>query len=66
MKADIQFDASSVNVDWTNGQKVEVQVKDADVDEIIESIGLHKLLEHLDTQELIDHLRDEGYEVVDE
>lgn len=63
MKVGVEFCATGVYVYLGNGREVNVKVEEADIDEIIESIGLSSLLEHLGTQELIAHLEGKGYKV---
>ena len=66
MKVDINFNASSLNVDYNYGPSIDVTVKDADFDEILEEVGINNVLEHLDIDEIISFLEEKGYEVTDE
>ena len=66
MKVDINFTASSLNVDYNHGPSIDVKVENADFDEIVEGVGVDNILDHLNVDEIISFLEGMGYEVTDE
>lgn len=65
-KVDLNFDATSVSVEGGNSYEVNINLRDVDLSEVVESAGKIKILEEIGVDFISDYLRDLGYKVEDE
>ncbi|CAH9013418.1 hypothetical protein VP455E521_P0030 [Vibrio phage 455E52-1] len=67
MKVELVVECKKVgDIEPWSAHRVDVTMVDADVDTVIESIGLKQLLNHIGEDSLISHLEDRGFKITDE
>ncbi len=67
MKTELTIQCKRVTeIEPWSSNRVDVTLDDADLDSVIESVGLYQLLNHVGEEELIKHLEDLGFKITDE
>lgn len=62
-RVDLNFDARSVQVDYSGRYAIDVNVEDAILDEVVASIGEDVILDTISVDKIISHLEEQGYTV---